>query len=299
MNLIYAFREFMLSATLSSHKLLLSVSSGVDSMVLLDVASKALPADTIAVFHLHHGVREQADVESQFVQEYCSKKGIQFYGYRIDNVPEKDRENYWRKERKRLSAQAMQDFGAKCILTAHHATDLVETMIFRVVKGAGIEGMTPFDISTKPFWNIPKSEILSYAKAHNLEYFEDETNGDTDYERNNIRHNVIPHLRRITPNLEKVFVNEFQIFDEVRDFMDAELQNRCHQAFESASIELQVFLNLPLALQRAFLRYITHKTSFSDIEDCLRWLQNGPQGNSEKQLGTSILSIQKNVLYWT
>lgn len=291
-------QNFFNMEDLFEKNLLLSVSGGVDSMVLLDVACKNFPAEQIAVFHLHHAVRESSDEDFSLVQEICSKEGVKFYGYRLESVPEKDRENFWRKERKRLGAQAMKGFGADRILTAHHATDLVETMIFRLVKGAGLSGMSPFDTSTKPFWKIPKSDILAYAQKHNLAYREDETNQNLDHHRNLIRHKVLPELRHITPNLEKVFVQESVIFGEASEFLEGQMQENYAPFFEQKNCSIKTFESFPFVMKRLFLRKIGGNMSFSEMEDALRWLENNPQGGSYKKVGNTVIKIENQRMCW-
>ncbi|MCF7812758.1 tRNA lysidine(34) synthetase TilS [Candidatus Gracilibacteria bacterium] len=295
MNLEKVFTDFLQRENLVDKKLLLCVSGGVDSRVLLEVAAKAHPKKLLAVFHLDHNLRKESHKDFLFVQKICSKNKIKFYGETLQNLPVKNRESYWRKKRLQLAHKAARDFGAERILTAHHATDLVETMIFRLTKGTGVSGLAPFEIEKKPFWSVSKSEIIQYADTQKLEYQEDKSNTDEQFERNLIRQKILPHLRTITPNLEKVFVTESEIFRETAAFLSAELENHFH----ARSIPLSAFLQLHPALQKEFLRRIAKKIpSSSDVEDCLLWLQNNPKGNSTKLLGKTKLLIQEKTIFW-
>lgn len=295
MNLEKTFSEFLVRENLVGKKLLLCVSGGIDSMVMLEVASNVCDVKNIAVFHLDHGLRKNSQEDFLFVHKICSEKNIAFYGDRLEKLPEKNRESYWREKRRTLSIEAAEDFGTERILTAHHATDLVETMIFRLTKGTGIGGLSPFDIQRKPFWNVPRSEIEEYAKAHKVKFVHDESNDDEQFERNLIRKKIVPELRKITPNLEKVFIAESEIFGETAEFLQAELSAH----FENKAIPLSAFLKLHVILQKEFLRRIAEKTpSSSEIDDCLRWLQKSPKGNSTKSIGGTKLCVEKNKLCW-
>jgi len=264
-------------------------------MVLLDTACKTVDPKHLAVFHLDHGARKQSKKDSEFVQKMCSDKKLSFYGDKLDRVPSKNKEKSWRDERNTRSQDAAKHFGAKRILTAHHATDLVETMIFRLTKGTGLAGLSPFDISTKPFWNIPRSDIEAYAKKHKIKFVEDKSNNDTELERNLIRHKIVPHLRKITPNLEKVFVTEAEIFSETAKFVQLEMQRH----LKSRNIALEVFLELHTILQKEFLRHIATKTpSASEVDDCLKWINGKPKGNSTKSIGGTPLKIVRGKLMW-
>ncbi len=287
------FQTFLKTQNLENEKILLMVSGGVDSVVLFDIATKVLKPKNIAVFHLDHNYRKDSKKDLEFVQEMCSICNIKFYSHTLtnDNVDKNSQESFWRKSRQKLSKESANNFGAKAILTAHHATDLVETMIFRLTKGCGISGLAPFDISTKPFWQIPKSEIIDYAKNNNLKWREDSSNLNTDFQRNLIRHKVLPSLREITPNLEKVFVKESIIFTETQDFLD--------QQIIINNLKLEDFQKLHSILQKEFLRKISKKSpSFSEIADCLKWLNNNPKGNSKKEIGETKIIIKKGKIIW-
>ncbi len=293
------FTDFITKQNLENKRLLLMVSGGVDSVVLLHVAAQTIKPENLAVFHLNHNLRESAEADLIFVQNMCSNLNIKAFTHTLDTQPEKNTESNWRQERKTLSQKVADDFGAARILTAHHATDLVETMIFRLTKGAGPSGLSPFDSSTKPFWKAPKQTLIDYAQAHNLEWHEDESNLNTKFERNLIRAQVLPSLRKITPNLEAVFVREAETFAQLQDFLTQQLQAVCTKELEDQAIALNKFLDFPPSLQTEFLRTIALKTpSQAELTDCLRWLQSQPQGNSKKELGQAKLYIQQQTLKW-
>ncbi|NCP67191.1 tRNA lysidine(34) synthetase TilS [bacterium] len=295
---IEAFKSFIESNKLESQKLILMVSGGVDSMVLLDIAAQVIDKSKLAVFHLNHNARAEAKADQIFVQNICTKYKIQFYTETLSTNFQASERN-WRNERIRLSQLAAADFAATRILTAHHATDLVETMIHRLTKGAGAGGLSPFDISTKPFWEISKSELVDFANENGIEWQEDCTNLNTKFERNLIRAEVLPALRSITPNLEAVFVREAKTFAELQNFLEMQLQTQLSEAFKKHSLDLSKFRETHPALQSEFLRTIALKTpSQSEIEDCLKWLLGNPEGNSKKSIGGTEVKLKENQLRW-
>lgn len=299
MDLEKLFSEFLVREGLKDKKLLLAVSGGVDSRVLLDVASRIVDPDLLAVFHLDHGSRKSATKDFSFVQEVCTEKRIKFYGAQLNKIPEQNREAFWRDARAQASEKSREDFGAERILTAHHATDLAETVIFRLTKGSGMMGLSPFYLATKPFWNVPKLDLEIYASKHGIQYVEDETNNDLDIQRNLIRHKVLPELRKITPNLEAVFVRESVVFGELIKFVNEELQRGYGSQLEKKKIALKKFLGLPSFLQQEFLRKVAAKTpSYAEVQDCLRWLRGTPTGNSKKVLGGVELCLVGGEVVW-
>ncbi len=289
MNLESIFTNHLGPHQLDHQKLILMVSGGVDSRVLLHVAEKCLSSKKIGVFHLDHQTQDSAE-HFQFVKKCCDAHKVEFFGKKITNIPSKNKEASWRESRIVAAEEARKEFGAAKVLTAHHATDLVETMLFRLTKGCGIEGLAPFDTSTKPFWQVPKNILIQYAQDQNLDYVNDHSNTDTTLQRNLIRHEVLPHLRRITPNLEQVFVKEFQMFEAIGDFVQKSLPT-------TKEISLIDFNTLHPALQQAWLKKIGGSgTSFTEIQDALRWLKNNPKGNSKKGLGNRELTVEKGQL---
>jgi len=298
MNLNNIFTNFIKKENLSNQKILLMVSGGVDSRVLLEVSSCNIDKKNLAVFHLNHCPGDTEKISHyEFVKNLCEKKGIKFYGENLEKIPNKDKENYWRKQRKKFSQKYAKNFGAKKILTAHHATDLVETMIFRLTKGSGIKGLCPFDISTKPFWQVPKTELEDYEKKNNLEFKKDFSNDLDIFERNLIRKNVLPYLRKITPNLEKIFVKEFQIFEETYLFLEQEIEKI---NIKKKSIPIDIFQKLSPIIQKELLRKIVKKIpSYSETEDFFKWIKNTPKGNSQKNLGETKFFVKQNFLVWS
>lgn len=295
MNLEQIFAEFIKKESLSSQKILLLVSGGVDSMVLLDIAVKVCDKKSIEVVHFNHNTRKNCVQDFVLVENICKQLAIVFHGKKLPLIKKSDQENQWRTMRNEISRDLADSIGAVRILTAHHATDLVETMIFRLTKGCGVSGLSPFEINTKPFWQVPKEQLIQYAKTNNLDWNEDETNKEIVHERNLIRNNVVPELRKITPNLEKVFVRESKIFAGISEYLTQEV----HDKAEKKSISLATFLTLPSALQTELLREISRKIpSTAEIDDCLRWLKNKPDGNSQKAIGGTHLNLFKGEIIW-
>jgi tRNA(Ile)-lysidine synthase len=295
MNLERIFAEFLEKEKLSDKKLLLLVSGGVDSIVLLNVATKVCDKKLIEVLHFNHNSRKNCVQDFKFVENLCKEYKVKFHGEILPVIKKSDQENQWRKLRQKISRDLAEEIGAMRILTAHHATDLVETMIFRLTKGCGPSGLSPFELGKKPFWQVPKSNLINYAKSNNLEWNEDESNKKSIHSRNLIRHKVLPELRKITPSLEKVFVRESQIFAGITEYLNQEVREKSAKK----EIPLSEFLKLPFILQAELLREISREIpSMSEIEDCLKWLKKDPPGGSVKSIGGTQLKLVKGVIIW-
>jgi tRNA(Ile)-lysidine synthase len=292
MNLEKIVRDFLIHENLGEENIGVAVSGGIDSTVLLHIIAKCVAPNKIFVVHIHHGTRSACDKEWVVVEEMCKTLHAHFLSKKLTSIPQKNQEATWREERKKFFSKCCKTQKLDRILTAHHATDLVETMIWRLTKGCGISGLAPFDISTKPLWNVPRSEIEKYAQEKNLQWCEDESNLNTNFERNLIRQKVLPELRKITPNLEQVFVRESGIFHDAANFIEKNIPSL-------EPIERKKFLELSPTIQTEFLRRIAKKTpSASEIEDCLKWIHGNPQGGSSKMIGGTKIIFKEGVLRW-
>ena len=292
MNLEKIVSNFLSHEQLEGKNIGIAVSGGIDSTILLYLMAKQGDLNNIFVLHVHHGSRTASDKEWNTVEKMCKTLHVKFLGKKLSSIPQKNQESAWRTERKKFFNECKKAYKLERIFTAHHATDLVETMIWRLTKGCGISGLSPFDISTKPLWTVPRSEIEKYAQENNLTWCEDESNLNTNIERNLIRHEILPKLRKITPNLEQVFVRESEIFHDAANFIEKKLP-------PLEPIEKKKFLELSPTIQTEFLRRISKKTpSASEIEDCLRWIKGNPKGGSQKILGGTKIIFQNKVLNW-
>ncbi|STO06764.1 tRNA lysidine(34) synthetase TilS [Exiguobacterium aurantiacum] len=182
---------------------LLAVSGGVDSIVLLhQMVAKGLD---VGVAHVHHGQRRASDEEYRFVEQLAREYGVPFHGKRL--IIETASQAAYREARYAFFETVMQECGYRELMTAHHADDVVETVLIQlhrnVVEVTGIPERRPFGggVLVRPLLDETKQSLIAYARQHDLEWREDATNAKTDYLRNRMRHLVIPPLRAGWPTL--------------------------------------------------------------------------------------------------
>ena len=191
----------------TSQKILLAVSTGVDSMVLLHLLEKM--GSSIGVAHIDHQLREESKAEAAFLEQYCKEHNIPFYLKVWQTPTKKNMEAKARKLRYEFFSTIMEREGYNLLLTAHHGDDQVETLLMRLVRGgsfaghAGISRVQPFATGKliRPLLTFSKEQIYAYANEQHLTYFEDATNHSTDDFRNRIRLNVVPELKKENPQL--------------------------------------------------------------------------------------------------
>lgn len=220
MNLLHHVQE-IIHQELDDQEMLtviVAVSGGVDSMVLLDLLRRLATDEfcekiRLVVAHFDHQIRSSSRRDAEFVVQYCQKYDIAYMVERWQGpVPLKSEEDA-RQARYGFFARVYEAFGGQMLVTGHHLDDQVETILMRFVRGTGLRGLQGIQASQdfmatsdenhkvwmrfiRPLLTVSKEDILDYAADNQVRYVEDETNQSEIYFRNRIRHSVIPHLER-------------------------------------------------------------------------------------------------------
>lgn len=198
-------------------RLILAVSGGLDSMVLLHLAANQdeLPDCNMKVIHIHHGLRETADRDAEFVRRAAERYGLKYLQRRIDPASSKGEsvEEAARRLRYEVLERERKEFGAYGIVTAHHRDDVAETLLLQLCRGAGADGalgMRPVSGHIlRPLLQAGRSELEHYARSEGIEFVEDETNASLDYTRNRIRHEILPRLNELVNSRSTEHLAEF------------------------------------------------------------------------------------------
>lgn len=209
MVLLEQFREYCRARgyDFTAGRTLLAVSGGVDSMVMADLCLKAgMP---FGVAHCNFGLRgSAADGDEQFVKEWCSSNGVDFFSVQFDT---KQKSAEWKKGTQETARILRYEWfevirrqhGYTWVATAHHANDNVETLLINLFRGTGISGLhgiLPQSGSViRPLLFASKEKIAAYAGANSINFREDASNATDDYLRNAVRHNIIPVAEGLFP----------------------------------------------------------------------------------------------------
>lgn len=194
--------------------LLVAVSGGVDSVVLLHLL-RSVASDcnvAIRVAHLDHRVRPESERDADFVRFLCREWGLPCQFGRVD-VPELAKEQglslemAGRQARREYLQAAADTLGCERIVLGHHCDDQLETFLLRLLRGTGISGLAAMQKLQGRWWrpllNVGRQQLLDYARQQGLRWVEDETNRDPVYLRNRLRHQVVPRLREVNPQLDE------------------------------------------------------------------------------------------------
>lgn len=224
-------REFILELPKKSPHILLGVSGGVDSVVLLHILSslKENALLDVSVAHIDHGIRDDSASDKEFVESFATKFKVPFYAKKL-TPPISNVEAWGREERYKFFDQLVHEHDIDFVATAHHKGDLVETFLFRLLTGrmnslsAPIKGIDLERGILRPLLGIYKEEILEYAKHHEISFREDSTNSDQSYKRNFIRHSIVPVLKELEPKSEEQIEEYLSVITEVDTYLKEEAE---------------------------------------------------------------------------
>ncbi|PIQ77823.1 tRNA lysidine(34) synthetase TilS [Candidatus Peregrinibacteria bacterium CG11_big_fil_rev_8_21_14_0_20_46_8] len=238
---------------------IVGVSGGPDSIALLNYVYTFAQANncTIVVAHVHHGLRgKEADEDLEFVQKIAENRGQQFESIRAQ-LSGSSVEVKGRKLRYEFFEKLRQKYSARYIITAHHADDQLETILFNFIRGCGPTGLGGMEIEEngilRPMLEIRKQEILKYLKQHSLEYRTDSTNDSLIYTRNFLRHEVVPRCEMINPAFTETVLRNSVIFNEFDQWLRNEAQKFLDKKLE---FTLQQYVQLPRALKLAVIQEV-------------------------------------------
>jgi len=209
--------------------ILLGLSGGVDSVVLLYLLHKLAPrfAWRLSVIHVHHGISQNADAWADFCIALCARLVIPLHIEKVDITPLRDQgiEAAARSLRQRAFSGQHCDF----IALAHHSDDQVETLFLQLLRGAGVKGasaMPQLSAHTgthkvvRPLLHCSRARIIDYANEHALPWIEDESNADDSYPRNFLRHQLLPLMAEKFPAYRQTLTRSTQHFAEAAELLD-------------------------------------------------------------------------------
>lgn len=306
---------------LGNKPVLVAVSTGVDSMSLLELLQH-LPQNQkpqITVAYVDHQLRIQSDMETTFIKKYCHQHHLPLVTetWQKNFHPRTGTEDAARKFRYDFFKKVMKERQISTLITAHHADDQAETFLMKLIRGGelkqlvGIQSVRPFAQKmqlVRPLLSFSKDELQQYAIQNHLHYFEDETNNEDNILRNRIRHHIIPQLKAENPQfLKHVFSYEHQLADVLK-LNNEVVEHHIKEIQKGEDYDLLKWLQLNKCLQIATLKYIFENYQIMIKEDQLQqiitFLKNSqkPQGsykiNKHKQLHKEYKTfrIEKNKL---
>lgn len=212
--------------------IVVGISGGADSMCLIHVLLSLREQWKLKLYgvHINHGIRAQrANQDEAYVRQFCEQYDIPFYCFKKD-IPHISKEQKMSEEeagrvvRYACFQQVKKETGAHKIAVAHHENDQAETFLLHLCRGSGIQGLTGIrpqrESIIRPLLFVTRKEIEQYLTQKNIAYVQDETNEQTIYARNKMRHKVLPQLEQINERATAHIASACEEMQETVDFLE-------------------------------------------------------------------------------
>ncbi len=237
--------------------ILLAVSGGVDSMVMLHLFHRL--HFNISVAHCNFNLRRMASEEDEKLSErICNVLELPFYHQKFETKLYAAENGLSiqmaaRKLRYDWFDVLTEKYNFEFVATAHHSNDQAETILLNLISGKGVGSLRGIPSKNKkiirPLLSFSKKEILAYATKNNIEWREDESNASTDYQRNYIRHKVLPNLQELNPSIQENLVRMGNRIEEmnflVEEYSKSLLEPCIQKHPDFVEINFSTFLHHP------------------------------------------------------
>lgn len=207
----------------------IAFSGGLDSTVLLHLLAhlaKTQSLPTINAIHIHHGLQAAADAWPDHCQSVCEALGVPLQVIRVHVQSGASLERAAREARYGAFSDAIQH--NEVLLTAQHRDDQAETLLFRLLRGAGVRGLSGMPRQRplgkghllRPLLDVTRAELEAYATEHQLSWIEDPSNQDRQFSRNYLRHQVFPALTSRWPQAMATMARSATHLSEAQGLLD-------------------------------------------------------------------------------
>lgn len=238
---------------------LVAFSGGYDSMCLLHSLKNSVK-NRIAAIHLNHKWRgEESDLEEQNCEDFCKSIGVEFYSESLSSSVAHT-ETAAREARYKFFESCAQKFNSRIVFTAHNKNDNVETLIYRISMGTGINGLQGIcpvrGIFYRPLLDVCRGEIEKYCIDNGLKPNNDSSNSDIKYKRNLIRAKILPLLQEINPNLVDAVTSLSSVASDETEIVNEYMVSILDKISDGGKILTAEFLKLSQALQKRIIYQI-------------------------------------------
>jgi tRNA(Ile)-lysidine synthase len=260
---------------LSATHIVVAYSGGVDSHVLLhalhNIRQEAQLNFYLSVIHIHHGLSQHADQWQLHCEQVCSTLNVEFLTANV-NVQTAPRQSLEAQAREARYSKLVELAPANSqVVLGQHQDDQLETFLLQLKRGAGPKGLSAMNRKWvsycpsqpdkkigfyRPLLDVSQQAILDYAQQHNLQWCEDESNQNTDFERNFLRHDVLPVLQHRWPEISRSVARSAALCAEQQHLLDEVCAEKLKSIKASAnSLHLPALKQLNQSWLHQLVRY--------------------------------------------
>ncbi len=218
-----------LAARPGVRRFIVGYSGGVDSHVLLHrLAQPGFPDWNLTALYVDHGLQAASAAWGEHCAGVCRGLNVPFRVVKIDARPTPGESPEAAARRARYAALAAELSEDAALLTAHHCDDQAETLLLQLLRGSGPHGLAAMPAAARlgagwllrPLLKVERAELLAYAQTHGLQWIEDASNADTGFDRNYLRHRVLPLLRERWPAVNRTLARSARLCAETAAWLD-------------------------------------------------------------------------------
>ncbi|WP_457681140.1 tRNA lysidine(34) synthetase TilS [Thermovibrio sp.] len=268
----------------------MALSGGPDSVSLLSLLLELRKelSITLEAVHVNHLLRgSESFRDEDFVRELCQNLKVPLTVKRV-NVPEVSKgrnvEAVARELRYKSLLEVLSERKGDLIALGHTSSDLLETVLLNLTKGAGLKGLRGFLPKRGPFirplFEVSREEVEAYLREKGLPFVLDSSNLNADYERNLVRLKVVPHLRKINPKVEEAVLRSCETLRELEDFVESFVKPVVEKYLKGSSfkapikelLSLHPFLRKEI-IRRAYREVSGRELSFKKVKELLSLIE--------------------------
>lgn len=273
--LTLALLETFLANTPAVRRIYVAFSGGMDSTVLLHqlATTPAFQGYHLFAIHINHGISPHAHTWDQWCEAQARHWGVTYASHTLqlkkhkgDSLEQVAREARYSIFLDYLDSQSV-------LLTAHHQNDQAETVLLQLLRGAGLKGLAAMPTTAafgdswhvRPFLNQERSVLEAYAAAYELEWIEDESNDDRHYDRNYLRHEILPRLLQRWPAAVTTIARSARHCAMANEWLEQQAALDWQQVRVAEALSLAELAMLPLDRQQQVIRYALQRQGSQGI----------------------------------
>jgi tRNA(Ile)-lysidine synthase len=309
-NLLNRVGDFVTTRTAQDEPVAVGLSGGCDSVVLLHLLTSLKLGARLSAVHIHHGLSPNADHWADFCSQICLQLKVQLQVVKVSV----ERQSGLGIEAAARAAryEAFAQSGITTLFLAHHQGDQAETLLFNLLRGAGVAGAAAIAEERqrghlrllRPLLAQPRLVLEDYARANHLAWIEDESNDDTTLTRNFLRHSVLTVMNQRFPAAEQNLAQATRHFAEAALLLDELAAADWQIASDGDALQIKRLRTLSMPRIKNLLRFRLRQLAWqapssARLDEFVRQLINAaPDRHPELKLSAGSMRVAKGQLHW-
>lgn len=247
-------------------KIVIGCSGGPDSMALFDMLLRLREKYQLFLVcaHVNHNLRKESIEEEAYLRQFCKDHFVFYETMTIEKYGEDNFHNEARTIRYHFFEDIIRKYHADILMTAHHADDLMETILMRISRGSNLGGYSGFHSITskdnyviaRPLISFTKDELEEYNKVHHVKYFIDKSNRESKYTRNRYRKEVLPFLKKEDICIHEKFLKFSEVLYQANSYIEKETKKARERVICDNRLRIDSFLKEEPFIQKEILYFL-------------------------------------------